>query len=40
MLGDHGDVITCRGANVYRSADGLNWTRIGNGLANLAPSPP
>jgi len=40
MLGDHGDVIMCGGANVYRSADGLNWTLIGNGAANLAPPPP
>ncbi|HVV69962.1 MAG TPA: immunoglobulin domain-containing protein, partial [Verrucomicrobiae bacterium] len=40
MIGDHGDVIICGGANVYRSSDGLNWTIIGNGLANLAPPPP
>ncbi len=40
MLGDHGDVIICGGANVYRSADGLNWTLIGNGLTHLAPPLP
>ena len=37
---DNGDVIICGGAKVYRSADGLNSTRIGNGLANLSPPPP
>lgn len=40
MLGDNGDVIVCGGSNVYRSSDGLHWTKIGDGTAHLASPPP
>lgn len=40
MLGDDGKVVVCGGTNVYESADGLNWTLIGNGIAHLFPPPP